>query len=183
MCSCNNHCFSSWMPISTRTPIFKFNVGQWQLFPGGCSFTSLLASASCQVFNTCDPAVLFKSLLVPTGRIVFCWYKYATVFVNQLAKPANSLYSNRLKAVLVLLSPMTYHDIYFECFFECFIALASSATFQTNPTCSFFKDRLVTRAWPLPFPWSAGRLSDMSSGSNRHCETQTVWLVRPANSL
>ena len=35
----------------------------WQLFPGGCAFTSLLSSASCQLFNTCDPAVPFSLYL------------------------------------------------------------------------------------------------------------------------
>ena len=50
------------MPISTRMPIFLIMV-TWQLFPGGCAFTSLLSSASCQLFNTCDPAVPFSLYL------------------------------------------------------------------------------------------------------------------------
>ena len=52
-------------------------------------------------------------------------YKYATVLVNQLAKPVNSLHSNRLKAVLVLSSLISYYGI----LFKCFIALVSSALF------------------------------------------------------
>ena len=86
------------MPISTRMPIFLIMV-TWQLFPGGCAFTSLLSSASCQLFNTCDPAVPFSLYLSQQEGWSLCRYKYATVLVYQLAKPANSLRSNIWKAI------------------------------------------------------------------------------------
>ena len=75
-----------------------------------------------------------QSLVVPTQRVVFCWYKSATVrgsctswmSLHLWWKSSMSLHRNRWKAVLVLSSLKTYIDI----LFECFIASASSGPFQ-----------------------------------------------------
>ena len=100
--------------------------------------------------------------------------------------------------VLVLSSLKTYNI-----FFECFVGSTSSGPFQTMfsrliscqlvpPTCDvfiFLKDRLVSQARPFPFlqqrqpdPFhfcsSANHILVMSTGSNRHCGTERVWLVR-----
>ena len=68
--------------------------------------------------------------------------------MNLVVKPANSLHSNRLKAVLVLFYLIIYHDI----FFECFAALVSSASFQmwysrliSCQLATFLKDWSVTQ--------------------------------------
>ena len=126
----------SQMPISTHMTIFNLIMVTWQLFPPGYVFTSLLASAfNFSIFVT----QLFHSVSTCPNR---------KDPVNQLAMPANSLHSNRLKAVLVLSSLITYHNI----FFECFTAPVYSPLFQTwfsrlisCQLATFLKDRSVTQ--------------------------------------
>ena len=62
----------------------------WQFFPRACAL-AFVASASCQLFDTCcDQAVLFSlNLVIPTGRLVFlliqiCNSLMVLYLVNQL---------------------------------------------------------------------------------------------------
>ena len=91
----------------------------------------VVASASCRLFNTCDPAVPFS---LPTGRmaifIQICNSPRVLYVTNELATMAEVFVEfarQKMKAVLVLFSLKTYVHI----LFQCFIASASSWPFQT----------------------------------------------------
>ena len=127
---------------------------------------TFIASASSQLFNT---------VVIQLFRAVSSFpYRKGGLFVDtNLQQPEGlvphewahklkslmSLHSNQWKGVLVLSSPKTYDDI----FFDCFIASASSGPFQTLfsrlisyqlvISLIYPKDRLVSQARPFWFPW------------------------------
>ena len=123
----------------------------------------LMATFKYWLWSSCS----IQSLVVPTERVVFCWYGSARVWgactlwmvLQPWLKSPKGLYSNKWKGVLVLSSLKTYDNI----FFECFVISASSGLFQTLfsrliptyfRTCDFLiylKDRLVLQARPFPF--------------------------------
>ena len=120
-------------------------------------------------FNTCcDPAIAFslKGL-----------YQY---LMKELASMAEVFEEE--KAVLLLSSMKTY-----DIFFECLVASASSGPFQTLVSSllscqlvTFFLKHvsLTTQTLSISAAAPIAYISDMSTGSNRHCRTEWVWLVR-----
>ena len=117
----------------------------WQFFPCGCTFT-FVTSASCWLFN------------IFTGSMIF----FADLNLQQseglvphepARNPWKSSHSNRSRAVLVLSSLKTYHNI----FFECFIALTIlDMVFKVNILPIY---ALLVRAQPFPLRWQ--RQSDI----------------------
>ena len=124
----------------------------------GLATPLFVASASCQLFNTCcDRAVSFG--------LYSCLYRKYVLFVDTDLQQSESLLSHECLQrnctatdgrLFCFLCSLKAYDI----FFECFIASAYSELYvpdivfkvDTLPICDFFKDRLVSQARPFPFP-------------------------------
>ena len=131
------------------------NFFKWQFFLCGCTFT----------FVTSDP----------TGRMVF----FADANLQQLKglvpheptyNPWKSLHSNRSRAVLVLSSPKTYHNIFFECFDIYWTIL--DIWFSRSISCKFML--YLYELNPFCFDGRDNQISDMSIWSDQHCLTERV---------
>ena len=162
----------------------------WQFFPRACAL-AFVASASCQLFDTCcDQAVLFSlNLVVPTGRLVFlliqiCNSPMVLYFVNQLTTLETVCTATGRKLCwFCLLWRLTTTYSLSALLFRCLpdhTRHGFQGRFDILPTYDFFKWQVSCTSPTLSFwtPAPIGYPIWILEAIGTACRTERVWLVK-----
>ena len=93
--------------------------------------------------------------------------------------PWKTLHNNSSKAVLVLSSLKTYHNIILSPLLLLRCVLQTVSDMVSRPiSCQLMTYRLVAWTNPFPFCSSTDQTLEMSTGSDRHCGAERICVVR-----